>query len=204
VLAFPARVRTRFGSGSGLDFLGGMGVDRFDRDKNYSNLNVNKLEQSAKFVAVMSDLKYRKAHCQWHSSTMPRPPSKILPVKKAFLCPQCNRNFRSKAGRTRHINAKHGDLQMKSPKSEEVDHHLSDVSSCPGFPSPSIHSHAFHSPSRNSSTINFSAGSENDIDFGNLNDNTDDTRPPSSSSSQGMASLSREYHPYINGETSSL
>jgi hypothetical protein len=127
---------------------------------------------------------------------MPRPP----PIHdKEYVCTQCNRKFKSKAGRTRHIFAKHAgshDIQMESPQSDETDY-SSDISSCLGHPSPTHLSHTPDSPSRNSDAINFSVGGENDFDFNN--GNIDDTSPP-----RDTASLSMEYHPYINGEMNLL
>ena len=60
-------------------------------------------------------------------------------------------NFRSKAGRIRHINARHRGLQMNSPRSEEANH-FSDISS---YLSPNS-THIF-SPTRNLDVLNFGA-----------------------------------------------
>ena len=135
---------------------------------------------------------------------MPRPPRINTPLKKTFVCRHCNGKFRSKAGRTRHINAKHsgltGGLQMNSPRSEEADH-FSDISS---YLSPSTH---IFSPTRNSDVLNFGAaasGSENDTgsDFNFNNGNDIDDTPPLSPSraDRDMASTSMEYHSYLNGK----
>lgn len=128
---------------------------------------------------------------------MPRRPTiHHSPLKKAFVCAQCNRRFRSKAGRTRHINAKHSGLQMNSPQSAEADH-FSEVSSRPGSFSPAPLSHV-DSPSRNSDTFNF--GGENDFNFSNGDiDNT-----PPLSPSRDAASTSTEYHPYLNGKMNNI
>jgi transcription elongation factor Elf1 len=129
---------------------------------------------------------------------MPRPPrirTGNTPLKKTFVCTQCNGKFRSKAGRTRHINAKHSGLrlQMNSPQSEEADH-FSDISS---YLSPSTH---IFSPTRNSDVLNFGAASENDFNFNNDND-IDDTPPLSPSrTDHDMASTSMENHSYLNGK----
>jgi hypothetical protein len=141
---------------------------------------------------------------------MPRPPTvHDTPLEKEFVCAQCNGKFRSNAGRTRHINAKHSDsvLQMnsKSPQSEEAGHFSdSDISSCPGFPSPTSTplGNIFDSPSRNSDTFNFDTDRENDFNFSNHDGNMDNTPPLSPL--QDTASTSTEYHPYINGKMNNL
>jgi hypothetical protein len=130
---------------------------------------------------------------------MPRAPT----VHNIFLCAQCNRKFRSNAGRTRHIKAKHGGLQINYPQSElEEDDDFSDLSSHPGFPtrSPNL-SNIVDSPSRNSD-FNFGAGSEHDFNFGN--DNIYNTPPLSPSRDTAQASSSIEYHPYLNGKMNNL
>jgi hypothetical protein len=134
---------------------------------------------------------------------MPRAPTiHNTPLHKEFVCAQCNRKFRSNAGRTRHINAKHGGLQLNYPQSElEEADHLSDLSSHPGFPSPTL-SNIFDSPSRNLDTFNFGAGSEHDFNFSN--DNIDNTPPLSPSQDTAQASSSIEYHPYLNGKMNNL
>jgi hypothetical protein len=127
---------------------------------------------------------------------MPRPPRiHNTTPKKTFVCVQCNRTFRSKAGRTRHINAKHSGLQvhMNSP-SEEADL-FSDISS---HLSPTTH--IFDSPTRDLDTLNFGAASGSEFNNGN---HIDDTPPRSPSSDHDTASTSMEYHPHLNGKMNS-
>ena len=135
---------------------------------------------------------------------MPRPPTiHNTPPSKSFVCPQCHGNFRSNAGRTRHINAKHNGLRlaMNSPTISEEANHFTDISSCPGFPSPPP-GHIFDSPSQNSDTFNYGAASENDF---NISDgNTDITPPLSPSRDTAQATTSIDYHPYINGKINNL
>lgn len=118
----------------------------------------------------------------------PRPTIRDSPVRK-FVCAQCNRRFRSKSGRTRHINIKHDRSQMNlgSPQSAEAEN-FSDLSSCLG--------------SLNSDTFNF--GSENNFNFDDDNiynsGNDDIYNTPPLSPSQDVASTSIEYHPHLNGK----
>jgi hypothetical protein len=113
----------------------------------------------------------------------------------AFVCAQCSRKFRSKAGRTRHINAKHGGLRIDSPQSAEDDD-THDISSCPGFPSPTpLSQPEFGTPPLNSDIFNF--GEDNFV-FNNGD------IPPSPSESQDTASISPEYHPYLNGKMNTI
>jgi hypothetical protein len=128
---------------------------------------------------------------------MPRPP-RDTPLKKTFVCGHCNKKFRSNGGRTRHINARHNGQQMDPPQSQEVDN--SSVSSCPGFLSPTSLGNIFDSPSHNSDTF-FGAGTENDFNFDN-DGSADDTPPPSPS--RDKASISTEYHPYLNGKMNNI
>ena len=96
---------------------------------------------------------------------MPRRPTNYNPpLEKAFICAQCTRKFRSKTGRIRHINAKHGGLRIKSPQSAEDDN-FHETSSRPGFPSPTPPSH-FDMPSlaHNSDVFDFG---DNDFNFNN-------------------------------------
>lgn len=128
---------------------------------------------------------------------MPRPPRiHNTTPKKTFVCAQCNGKFRSKAGRTRHINAKHSGLHMNSP--EEAD--LSDISSYLSTSS----THIFDSPTRNlnSDALNFGAASGNENYFGNIDS---DTPPLSPLRDRDTASTSMpvEYHPYLNGKMNS-
>lgn len=124
----------------------------------------------------------------------PLPTIHRSPLKKFFVCAQCYRKFRSKSGRTRHINAKHAGLpvltNLNSPQSAEADR-FSEVSSCPGSLSPAPLSHVFESPSR---TGNLDLGGENDFIFGNS-----DIDPPGDT-----ASTSTEYHPYLNGKINNI
>jgi hypothetical protein len=138
---------------------------------------------------------------------MPRPPTINDNKAFKFVCAQleCNRKFRSNAGRTRHINAKHGGLglQMNYPQSEEADH-FSDLSSHPGFPSPSpTLSENFDPPSPNLDAFDFGTGSE-ELNPANHDDNTDNTSPPQPSQDTVQASTSMEYHPYLNGKMNNL
>ena len=123
---------------------------------------------------------------------MPRPPPTIH--KKSFVCVQCNGTFRSNAGRTRHINAKHSGFpaQVNSPQSDN----FSEVSSRPGSLSPAPPSSIFDSPPR-SDDLNLS---DNIFNFGN--GDTDITPPLSPS--RDTASMSIEYHPYLSGKMNNM
>jgi hypothetical protein len=123
----------------------------------------------------------------------PHPTIRRSPLKNAFVCAQCNRNFQSKSGHIRHINAKHICLPMNSPQSTEDD--FSEVSSsCPGSlcPAPSPLSHVFESP-----LPDFDFGGENDFNFGNSDI---DNIPPLSP----LGDMSTEYHPYLNGKVNKI
>jgi hypothetical protein len=115
--------------------------------------------------------------------------------KKTFVCTHCNRNFRSNAGRTRHMNAKHIGLPIRinSPHSAEIDHNFSKVSSHPGFlssPAPPSHRDVLD----RSDAPNLS---ENDFHLG---DGDTDVDPPLSPSRD----MFTEYHPYLNGKTDNI
>ena len=136
---------------------------------------------------------------------MPRPPRiHNTPLKKTFVCAQCNGNFRSKAGRTRHINAKHSGLHNMSPASDDEADLSSDMSS---YLNPGTPGHIFDLPTCNRDTLNFGAqaatASGSEIDFNFNNDNIDDTPLLSPSRDRDMASTSVEYHPYLNGKMNS-
>jgi hypothetical protein len=127
---------------------------------------------------------------------MPRRPTVHDSPLKKFVCSQCNRRFRSKSGRTRHINAKHNyGLQMNlgSPQSAEADN-FSDISSCLG----SLNSDTFDFGSEN----NFNFGNNDIYNSGNLNDldDSDIYNTPRSPSQDTASTSSTEYHPYLNGK----
>lgn len=133
---------------------------------------------------------------------MPRRPTiHQSTLENAFGCAQCNRQFRSKAGRTRHVNAKHGGLKMNSESrqssTETTGSDFSEVSSCPNSQIPAPPSQAslvFDTLSHtgNSDTFNFG---ENDFNDGDRNES------PPLSLSQDTASILTEYHPYLNGKS---
>ena len=129
---------------------------------------------------------------------MPRPPQATINDNKTFVCAQCKRKFRSNAGRTRHINAKHAGLglQINHPQSEGDQ--ISDLSSHSGFPSPTL-SENFDPPqaSPNLDSFDFGIGSE---DLNPANDNAGDTPLPQPS----QDTTSMEFHPYLNGKMNNL
>src|SRR5271154_2320596 len=127
------------------------------------------------------------------SLNMPRPTINHSPSKKAFICSHCNRKFQSKAGCTRHINAKHHGLQANSPQSTDADSSEVENSSCPGSPSPALPSHIFDTP------LCDAFNDENDFNFGN--DDIDMPQsPPLSPLQDTPTSMFTEHHPYLNGK----
>lgn len=129
---------------------------------------------------------------------MPRRPTihdSPLKPEKAFVCSWCNGNFRSKAGRTRHINAKHNGLQANSPQSAEGSS-SSEVSSCPGSPSP-LPSIVLNTPSRDTFNLD-----ENDFNFSDAGDIPQ--TPPSESPSRDTPGPALESHPYLNGKMDNI
>jgi hypothetical protein len=150
---------------------------------------------------------------------MPRPPKICNTPLKKFVCTQCSQKFRSKAGRKRHINAKHWhsasglEMPVNSPRlgSEEAPFSDSDISSCHGLPSTPPGLRVFDSISPSDTTFPvdfgvFGAGPGSD-DFSHAGSiDRDDTPPGPLSPSRDsdcditMASSSTEYHPYINGK----
>lgn len=141
---------------------------------------------------------------------MPRRPTIYhSPLKTAFVCAKCNRNFRSRAGRTRHVNAKHSGQWANSPQSVEGDN-SSEVenSSCPGSPSLALPNHISDAPSPDTfDRINtFDSGDNNanlDHDFGenNPNFNNDDIDMPQTPPLlPSQDTTFTEYHPYLNGK----
>ena len=120
---------------------------------------------------------------------MPRRPTiQNPPLEMAFVCAQCTRKFRLKAGCSRHINATHGasGLRISSPQYTEDDN-FPDISSCPGFPSPTPPSY-FDTPSCNSDhTYNYGG---NDFNFSN----SDIPLSPSQDAGR-TTSMFTEYHP---------
>ena len=119
------------------------------------------------------------------------------PLEMAFVCVQCTRKFRSKAGCSRHINVTHGasGLRISSPQYTEDDN-FPDISSCPGFPSPAPPSY-FDTPSRNSDHT-FSYGG-NDFNVSN----SDIPLSPSQDAGR-TTSMFTEYHPYLSGKINKI
>lgn len=131
---------------------------------------------------------------------MPRHPTIYhSPLKKAFVCSWCNGNFRSKAGHTRHINAKHNGLpvQANSPQSAEGSN-SSEVSSCPGSPSP-LPSIALNTPSCDSFNLD-----ENNFNFSDAGDSDIPQTPLSESPSRDTPGPALEYHPYLDGKMDNI
>jgi hypothetical protein len=146
----------------------------------------------------------------------PLPTIRDSPLKK-FVCAQCNKRFRSKSGRIRHINAvKHtqaGDsdpnhgLQknLLSPQSEETDI-FSDISSCPGSLNPDTFDSGGENNFNNGDDNIYNSGNDNIYNSGNdniynsSNEDSDIDSTPPLSPSRDAASKSTEYHPYLNGK----
>ena len=100
---------------------------------------------------------------------MPRHPTiQNPPPEMAFVCAHCTRKFRSKAGRSRHINATHGGLRISSPQYTEDDN-FPDISSCPSFLSPAAPTPPSHfdMPSGNSKSDHTFNYGGNNFNFNN-------------------------------------
>lgn len=131
---------------------------------------------------------------------MPRPPTIHDTPRKVFVCAHCNRDFRSNAGRTRHVNAKHSGRKMNSPQSEsEETNPFSDINSCPGFDNFDLPSHT-----GNSDAFDFDGGDFNFDNTGTGRTDSDNTPPLSPGPSRDSASTSTEYHSGLNGKTNNL